>query len=70
MLKIDQAIALSDLGKLLPKTVFETYPSGEGVLSENLFISATTSVFGVAVINLTYCLFCFSVSGGIILQCI
>lgn len=39
MLKIDQAIALSDLGQLLPTAVFETYPSGEGVVSENLFFN-------------------------------
>lgn len=37
MVKVGQAIALSDLRRLLPKTVFETYLSGEGVVSENIF---------------------------------
>lgn len=35
MVKIDQAISMLDLRQLLPKAVFETCFSGEGVLLEN-----------------------------------
>lgn len=49
VVKVDQAIALSDLRRLLPKTVFDTDLCGEGVVSENIF--ATMIAFGVVVIN-------------------
>lgn len=50
VVKVDQAIALSDLRRLLPSTVFKTYLSGEGVESENI-LSTTMGVFGVVVMN-------------------